>query len=62
MAEIINLRAVRKAKDKADTRAQADANAVKFGRRKGDKALEAARLEKAQRDLEGHKIAPKDPE
>jgi hypothetical protein len=62
MAEIINLRAVRKAKDKADTRAQADANAIKFGRRKGDKALEAARLEKAQRDLEGHKIAPKDPE
>ena len=62
MAEIINLRAVRKAKDKADTRAQADANAIKFGRRKGDKSLEAARLEKAQRDLEGHKIAPKDPE
>jgi hypothetical protein len=54
MAEIINLRAVRKAKEKADTRAQADANAVKFGRRKGDKALEAAKLDKANRDLDGH--------
>lgn len=62
MAELINLRSVRKAKDKAATRAQADANAVKFGRRKGDKALEAARLEKAARDLDGHAITPKDPE
>ena len=54
MAEIINLRAVRKAKEKAETRAQADANAVKFGRRKEDKALEAARLAKEKRDLDGH--------
>ena len=62
MAEIINLRSVRKAKDKADARAQADANAVKFGRRKGDKALEAAQLEKARRDLDGHVLPPKVPE
>ena len=62
MAELINLRSVRKAKDKATARAQADANAVKFGRRKAEKALEAARLDKEKRDLEGHKIAPKDPE
>ena len=61
MAELINLRTVRKAKDKAKTRAQADANAVKFGRSKGDKALEAARLEKQQRDLDGHAL-PKAPE
>ncbi len=62
MAEIVNLRAVRKAKDKAATRAQADANAVKFGRRKADKALDAARLDKEQRDLDGHARTPKDPE
>lgn len=62
MAEIINLRAVRKAKDKADARAQADANAVKFGRRKADKALEAALLAKAKRDLDGHALPPKDAE
>lgn len=60
MAEIINLRAVRKAKDRLDARTQADANAVKFGRRKAEKALEAARLEKAKRDLDGHARAPDD--
>jgi len=54
MAEIINLRAVRKAKEKTETRAQADANAAKFGRRKADKSLEAARLAKEKRDLDGH--------
>lgn len=62
MAELINLRAVRKAKDKATARAQADANAVKFGRRKGDKALETAQREKEKRDLDGHAIPSKDPE
>ncbi|GLS88334.1 hypothetical protein GCM10010873_33080 [Cypionkella aquatica] len=62
MAEIINLRAVRKAKERLETRAQADANAVKFGRRKVDKRLEAAQLEKAKRDLDGHAMTPKDPE
>ncbi|MDB5660412.1 MAG: hypothetical protein JWS10_3027 [Cypionkella sp.] len=62
MAEIINLRSVRKAKDRLETRAQADANAVKFGRRKADKSLEAARLEKAARDLDGHALSPKTPE
>ena len=55
MAKIINLRAVRKAKDRAEARVQADANAAKFGRRKGDKAHEAALAEKAERDLDGHK-------
>lgn len=54
MAEIINLRAVRKAKEKAADRAQADANAVKYGRRKTDKQLESAQAEKAKRDLDGH--------
>lgn len=59
MGELINLRSVRKAKDKATALAQGDANAVKFGRRKGDKLLEAARLEKEKRDLDGHALPPK---
>ncbi len=54
MAELINLRAVRKARDKAEARAQADENAIRFGRRKSDKALEAARTAKEKRDLDGH--------
>ena len=62
MAEIINLRVVRKAKEKATARAQADANAVKFGRRKAEKTLEAARIEKSARDLDGHALPPKTPE
>jgi hypothetical protein len=53
MAELINLRAVRKAKAKAETRVQADANAAKFGRSKAEKAQETARAEKAKRDLDG---------
>lgn len=59
MAELINLRSVRKALDKASARVQADANAVKFGRSKADKTREAALLEKAKRDLDGHALAPK---
>ena len=54
MAEIINLRAARKAKDKAEARAQADANTIKYGRRKVDKALDTARSDKEKRDLDGH--------
>ena len=56
MAEIINLRAVRKAKEKTETRAQADANAVKFGRTKAERLLEAARAEQAKRRLDQAKF------
>lgn len=54
MAEIINLRAVRKAKARAKDRAQADENAAKSGRTKAEKKQEAATSEKARRDLDGH--------
>ena len=55
MAEIVNLRAAKKAKARAEARAQGDANAAKFGRSKAEKALETARAEKAKRDLDGLK-------
>ncbi len=54
MAEIVNLRSVRKAKERDATRAQADANTVKYGRRKGDKARDEAQKAKDKRDLDGH--------
>lgn len=54
MAELVNLRAARKARDRAARKAEADANAVKFGRSKADKKCEAAEAEKARRDLDGH--------
>ncbi|EJL27220.1 hypothetical protein PMI01_03872 [Caulobacter sp. AP07] len=53
MAEILNLNRARKAKTKADAKVQAVENRAKFGRTKGDKALETARAEKLKRELDG---------
>ncbi len=53
MAKLVSLSAARKAKARADKRAKADENAVKFGRTKAEKELERARAEKAARDLDG---------
>ena len=55
MAEVINLGAARKAKERSSGRAAAEMNAAKHGRTKAEKALEAARAEKAARDLDGAK-------
>ena len=55
MAEVINLRAVRKVKDREEARAKGDENAVKFGRTKAEKALDKARAKKLTRDLDGAK-------
>jgi Domain of unknown function (DUF4169) len=53
MAEIVNLNAVRKAKAKATAKQKADANAAKHGRTKALMALEKARADKSERDLDG---------
>ena len=55
MAEILNLNQARKAKAKTGAKAQAIENRAKFGRTKGDKALEAARADKLKRELDGAK-------
>ncbi len=55
MADIVNLRAARKVKDRDMARAKGDENALKFGRTKAEKALEKARAEKLARDLDGAK-------
>ncbi|MBK6467368.1 MAG: DUF4169 family protein [Rhodobacter sp.] len=55
MAEIVNLRAVKKQAARKAARAKGDANAVKFGRSKAERVLEAAKAAKATRDLDGHK-------
>jgi hypothetical protein len=54
MAEIVNLRAVRKARDRQAARAKGDENAAKFGRSKAEKDLEKTQAEKTRRDLDGH--------
>lgn len=58
MAEIVNLRVARKAKARIAARATADANATKFGRTKGQKALEKTEAEKASAALDAHKREP----
>jgi hypothetical protein len=62
MAEIINLRAAKKAQTRAKARAQGDANAAKFGRTKAERAIEKARSNMANQSLDGHKrdTAPED--
>ncbi len=54
----INLNNARKAKIKAKKRAQADENAVKFGRSKAEKARDAAEVVSLVAKLDGHKREP----
>ncbi|QUS35839.1 DUF4169 family protein [Falsirhodobacter algicola] len=54
MGKVVSLRAARKAKDRAERRAEADANAAKFGRTKAERHRQTAEAEKARRDLDGH--------
>ena len=55
MGDVVNLRAARKAAEREAARAKATENAAKHGRSKALKGLEAARAEKAARDLDGAK-------
>ncbi len=55
MAEIVNLNKLRKAKSRAIEKAAADANSVKFGLSKPEKARLAATLDKETRALDGHR-------
>ena len=55
MAEVVNLNRFRKAKARDEARAGADANAVKFGRTKAQKAREAADAARAKAELDGKK-------
>ena len=56
MAEIVNLRRVRKTKARKDREAMADANRAKHGVAKPARDLAKARAEKAEREIEGHKL------
>jgi hypothetical protein len=52
----VNLNRYRKEKAKAEAKTRADANAVKHGRTKAERLLDAARTEKARQMLDRHKI------
>ncbi|PHP28041.1 DUF4169 family protein [Limimaricola cinnabarinus] len=51
----VNLNQFRKKKARAEKTARADANALKFGRSKADKARNATEAENAARRLDGHR-------
>ena len=55
MAKVVNLRMVKKQAARTSARAEADANAAKFGRTKAERDLEKARADKTARDLDAHR-------
>ena len=58
MSEPINLNRARKDKAKAEARASAGQNRVRFGRPKAQSAIEARLAEKAAQALDGAKREP----
>lgn len=58
MAEIINLRSVKKQAARKAARAKGDENAAKFGLTRAERDRQTAEAEKAGRDLAGHKREP----
>jgi hypothetical protein len=55
MAEIINLRQVKKQAARKAARMTADANAAKFGRTKAERDQQDAFADKTRRALDGHR-------
>lgn len=55
MAELINFNRAKKARARADDKAQAAGNRVRFGQTKGQKAAAKLDAERARRELEGKK-------
>lgn len=56
MADIINLRTVRKQQARSAALAKGNENATHFGLNKALRDLTKARAEKSARDLDGHKL------
>jgi hypothetical protein len=60
MGEIVNLRRARKRKERQRDEAEAAANRVLFGAPKAAKQEAKAERERAERHLEGHRLADPD--
>jgi hypothetical protein len=56
MADIVNLKRVRKAKARSEKEAEAAANRTKHGAAKRTRDLAKARDEKAKHDVDAHKL------
>jgi hypothetical protein len=55
MGDVTNLKRFRKQKARAEKRRTADAKAARHGRTDSERAAGKARVEKAARDLDGHR-------
>jgi hypothetical protein len=60
MAELVNLRTARKQAKRRQDDERANAQRLAHGRPKKMRKLEIAQREKANRDLDGHRIEPGD--
>lgn len=58
MAQPVNLNRFRKEKARAEKKARADVNSVKFGRSKAQKTLDETTTEKQDNTLDQHKREP----
>ena len=58
MGKPVNLNRFRKEKARAENRARADENAVRFGRTKSEKAKDKTLKDRAVRNLDNHKRDP----
>ncbi len=56
MAEIVNLRRIRKARDRAAAAITAEANRAKFGRTKAEREADAVEQARVRRTLDGAKL------
>ncbi len=56
MAEIVNLKAVKKAKARAEKDRSAEANRAKFGRTRAERLRDEAEKARAARTLDGAKL------
>ena len=56
MGEIVGLGKVRKQRARAEKDAQAAQNRLKFGRTRAEREIEAARLARADKRLDDHKV------
>ena len=58
MADLVNLRQAKKARERAGKRAAGDENAARFGRTKMEKDQDRAEAIKARAHLDAHKREP----
>jgi Domain of unknown function (DUF4169) len=61
MAEIVNLRRVRKKMKREQEARSAQQDRLRHGRPKAERKLEKARAEKAERELDAHWLPPRGP-